>query len=135
MNHHIFRLHPGQDLKQSILEQCISHNIKAGYVATTVGSLSRVHIRLADGQSVLTMDEHVEIVSLVGTVSQNGVHLHISISDRLGVVRGGHLKEGCIIHTTAEVVLGIIPNATFTRQMDDATGWRELQIELSNTDG
>ena len=48
----------------------------------------------------------LEIVSLVGTLSADGCHLHASVSNGEGRTSGGHLLEGCPIYTTAEVVIG-----------------------------
>ena len=49
---------------------------------------------------------HFEIVSLVGTVDQDGQHhLHISISDAEGNVFGGHVYEKHIIYTTGKLKL------------------------------
>jgi len=64
-----------------------------------------------------------------GTLSQHGCHLHIAISDRQGRVSGGHLMDGSHIYTTAEVLLGIIPDMIFKRAHDASTGYRELEIE------
>ena len=38
-------------------------------------------------------DERFEVLSLVGTLSQDGVHLHISLGDADGKVWGGHLVK------------------------------------------
>ena len=69
-----------------------------------------------------------EIVSAEGTVSSDGVHIHISISDAEGRVFGGHLGEGCIINTTAEI--GILKSdKTLKRIFDPETGYKELIID------
>lgn len=79
-------------------------------------------------QDIRTLKGDYEIVSLVGTVSVNGVHLHMSFSDSDGIVRGGHLKEGTLIHPTAEIVIGVDENAEMRREMDEETGFAELII-------
>jgi len=71
---------------------------------------------------------HFEIVSLTGTVSINGSHLHISISDSTGETIGGHLMDGCIVYTTAEIVLLSSDNFEFKREKDGSTPWEELQV-------
>jgi len=68
-----------------------------------------------------------EIVSAEGTVSKDGVHIHISISDSDGMVYGGHLMNGCKINTTAEI--GILKSKKeFKRVLDRKTGYKELFI-------
>jgi predicted DNA-binding protein with PD1-like motif len=46
-----------------------------------------------------------EIVSLTGTLSVGCHHLHVAIADSTGAVFGGHLLPGCVVRTTAEIVL------------------------------
>jgi predicted DNA-binding protein with PD1-like motif len=42
---------------------------------------------------------------------------------------GGHLMEDSIIRTTAEIVLGVLPDGVFLRDIDPVTGYKELQIK------
>ncbi|MDX9970377.1 MAG: DNA-binding protein [Candidatus Gracilibacteria bacterium] len=127
MHTHSFRLKPNQDLKASIENYVIEKNIKAGVILSAVGSLKKATIRLAD-ETVKNFEGPFEIVSLIGTLSPDGCHLHISISDKNGLVLGGHLKENCIIHTTAEIVLAEISDKVFKREYDENTGFKELLI-------
>ena len=125
---HVFRLKPNQDLKKEIQNIVNSEKIKAGYIITCVGSLKKLSIRLANEKNNLVLDEKFEIVSLVGTVSENGSHIHISISDKTGKTIGGHLSDGNIIYTTAEIVIGEIDNLNFKREEDKESGFKELSI-------
>lgn len=124
---------PGQDLKLELERFVNDHNITAGYIATCVGSLQQVRLRMAGAkpgkQDIRTIEGHFEIVSLVGTVSTSRVHLHLSISDEEGNVIGGHLKNGAIIATTAEVVVGYDEDVLFAGEPDDETGFEELVIK------
>jgi uncharacterized protein len=122
------RLHPGQDLRQQLEAFVKEKRIRAGFIITGVGSLRRASIRLADQPSATAFDDKFEIVSLVGTLGQDGVHLHISISDKTGKTIGGHLVEGCLIYTTAEIVIGDASGLRFTREQDKETGYKELRI-------
>jgi uncharacterized protein len=124
-----FRLKPGQDLRKSIEEYVKENDIKAGWVATCVGSLTDYNIRFANQKEGNTGTGHFEIVSLTGTVSTNGSHIHISVSDSTGRTIGGHLLQGCIVYTTAEIVLHSSPNYIFKREKDGSTPWEELQVE------
>lgn len=126
---HAFRLKPGEDLKEGIEKQIKEYDIKAGWVATCVGSLTDYAIRFANMPDVNTGQGHFEIVSLVGTVSINGSHLHLSISDSTGKMIGGHLMPGCKIYTTAEIVIQYSDKYEFTREKDGTTPWEELQIK------
>lgn len=122
------RLRPGQDLRKQLEMFIKEKRIRAGFVITTVGSLRQASVRLADQPSATNFSGKFEIVSLVGTLGQDGVHLHISISDSDGKTIGGHLVEGCLIYTTAEIVIGDAEGLTFSREKDAETGYPELRI-------
>jgi uncharacterized protein len=66
---------------------------------------------------------------LSGTLSPDGAHLHGSVADSQGQVRGGHILPGCLVRTTAEVVIALLPGWEFRRELDVATGFRELQAQ------
>ena len=125
---YVFRLKPGEDLRKSIEAMVKEKNIEAGWINTCVGSLTDFTIRFANQQEGFHGSGHFEIVSLTGTVSLSGCHLHISISDNKGKTIGGHLLEGCKIYTTAEIVLGTTTAYEFTRKKDGTTEWEELQV-------
>lgn len=124
-----FRLKPGEDLVKGIEKVVKERNIQTGWIQTCVGSLTDYNIRLANQPGGTHGSGHFEIVSLVGTLSTNGSHIHISISDTTGKTIGGHLLEGCKIYTTAEIVLGQSNRILFTREKDGTTEWEELQVK------
>jgi hypothetical protein len=71
----------------------------------------------------------LEIVSLSGTIASfGGSHLHLSVADSSGRVLGGHVKEGCIVHTTVELVIGVLEGYAFHREIDPDTGFPELVV-------
>ncbi len=126
---HAFRLKPGQDMKQEIQKIVAEKQMKAGWVSTCVGSLTNYNIRSANQPDGSTGSGHFEIISLTGTVSVSGSHLHISISDSTGKTIGGHLMDGCIVYTTAEIVLLSSDEFEFKRGQDGSTEWEELQVK------
>jgi uncharacterized protein len=123
-----FRLLPGSDLKNVIMQVVKEHDIAAGWIASCVGSIRSYSIRFANQPIASCGSGFYEIVSLSGTVSVNGLHLHICISDERGKTIGGHLAEGCEIYTTAEIILIASGNYHFAREMDGSTAWKELQV-------
>lgn len=123
-----WRLSPGDDLKQSLQAMTESHAIAAGCILTTVGSLQPASLRFAGQDQATLLTDRFEIVSLVGTLSLDGLHLHMAVSDRQGRTLGGHVMPGCLIYTTAEIVVGTLSGLAFHRQMDNQTGYRELAI-------
>ena len=124
-----FRLKPGEDLRKGLDAIVKEKNISAGWINTCVGSLTEFNILFANPQEGSNGSGHYEIVSLTGTVSLDGNHLHISVSDSTGKTIGGHLLEGCKIYTTAEIVIGSSSNYEFKREKDGTTDWEELQVK------
>jgi len=122
------RLRPGQDLRIELEKFTKENKISAGFIMTAVGSLKDTKIRLADQSETTSFAGKFEIVSLVGTLAPDGVHLHISLSDGTGKTIGGHLTEGCLIYTTAEIVIGVTGEIVFTRETDQETTYKELKI-------
>ena len=123
---HAFRLTKGMDLKKCIEDYVVEHKIKSGVILSGVGCLYKVVLRTADGVTVKTIDDHYEIVSVTGTLSQDGVHIHASFSDITGKTIGGHLSDGCIVNTTAEIILCETEDKVFTREYDESTGYKEI---------
>ena len=127
------RLKPGADIREELEQLAKEKNIEAGWVVTCAGSLTDYAIRFANQPEGDTGSGHFEIISLSGTISKNGSHLHIGISDSTGKSIGGHLLKGCKVYTTAEIVIGYSDQFIFTREKDGSTPWEELQIkEKSN---
>ena len=126
---HAFRLKPGQDLRKEIAVYVQQHKIEAGWIVTCVGSVTQYNLRFANQPGGKKANGHFEIVSLVGTVSINGSHLHLSVSDSTGYTTGGHLLDENIVYTTAEIVIGEGSQLVFTREKDGTTEWEELQVK------
>lgn len=124
-----FRLKPGQDLFNEIEAIVAERNIEAGCILSAVGSLIHATLRLANREIHSKYDGYFEIVSMTGTISVHGSHLHISISDENGKTFGGHLLPGCKIYTTAEMVLGIFENVVYKREMCELSGYEELIVK------
>ena len=130
---HALRLHPGDELMSSLKQYCSDNNLRAAYIATCVGSLKAATLRLANADrdrpnEIKTYDQRFEIVSVVGTISCEGAHIHLGLADATGAGVGGHLISATVF-TTAEIVLGEVPGLAFERRFDDATGFKELSVE------
>lgn len=126
---HAFRLRKGQDLKIELENYIKEKRIKAGVIVSCVGCLYEAVIRNASGKDCIRLNKDLEIVSITGTFSIDGCHIHISVSDEDLKTYGGHLKEGCLINTTAEIVILELKDYVFNRKIDGATGYKELVIK------
>jgi predicted DNA-binding protein with PD1-like motif len=122
------RFGPRQDLRLSCIDLAKESGIEAAAVVTCVGSLERVAIRFANQQEPTILDGKYEIVSLVGMFANDNAHLHISIADEKGNILGGHLSDGSLVYTTAELAAVAFPSLSFQRELDPEYGYKELVV-------
>ena len=122
------RLHPQQDLRAALQAILAEHPVGAAYVLQGIGSLNPARIRFAGISEPTELHGDFEILTLAGSLSPDGVHLHISVSDAQGRVLGGHVAPGCIVRTTAEILVALLPDHAFSRAPDPASGWDELVV-------
>lgn len=128
------RLRQGDDLLLSIRQLCQEHRIDAGVILSGVGCLTRAVVRDADGVTLRTVEEHCEILSLMGTVSQARCHLHIALSRQGLGAFGGHLQTGCLVNTTCELVIGVLDGWRYGVEQDGETGYDEITFERTTPD-
>jgi uncharacterized protein len=122
------RLTPGTDLRAALEAEVAARSCSAAFVISAVGSLSAARLRLAGAGDPDTLLGDLEILTLAGTVARNGAHLHMSVADSRGRVLGGHVAHGCMVRTTAEVLLLLLSDWSFNREPDPATGFAELVV-------
>ncbi|MET0519840.1 MAG: PPC domain-containing DNA-binding protein [Burkholderiaceae bacterium] len=122
----VLRLLPGDALRPAIEAAVRAAGCEAAFVLSGIGSLDRAQLRLAGAEQVLDLAGELEILSLAGSIAANGSHLHISIADASGRVLGGHAGPGCRVHTTAEILLALLPDWALRREPDALTGYAEL---------
>lgn len=123
------RLRPGQDLRVELGRFARAKHLRAAWIATCAGSCTRTSVRYANQEGTSVREGHFEIVSLTGTLAENGMHVHAAFADSTGATFGGHLMDGTIVYTTAEIVIGGLVQAEFAREVDPAYGWRELVVK------
>lgn len=122
------RLKPHQDLKKELYAFVKEHGLKAACIVSCVGSLERASLRMANKSETTTMEDKFEIVSLVGTLQSGYGHLHLSVSDGTGRTIGGHLQDGSLVYTTAEIVLMELTDLEFIKAKDPTYGYDELSF-------
>jgi len=122
------RLRPGDDLRRVLESWFAQQDECAGCMISAVGSLSTAQLRFAGRDEIIVLRSSLEILSLSGTLSPDGAHLHMAVADSRGAVIGGHLCAGSLVRTTAELVVGLLPGWSFRRQLDPASGYAELKI-------
>ena len=124
-----FRLGPGDDLKSELTRLATENQFGAAVVISAVGSLSEVSLRLANRPEPTGFWGKHEIVSLMGTLSKDGIHIHMSVANSKGQTVGGHVMNGSTVFTTAEIVIAELSALAFTREPCPLTGFNELVVK------
>ena len=120
------RLRPGDDLRAALDAALAERGAAAAFVLAGIGSLGEARLRFAGRDAPHRLVGDLEILTLSGTLGAGGSHLHASLSDAEGRVFGGHVAPGCIVRTTAEILLAVLDDVAFAREPDPATGYAEL---------
>lgn len=117
-------LDSGDDVLLSIKEVIKQAGIKNGIIVSGIGSLRKASYHIVeegDGEKsfsdkYIKKEGWIEIVSMSGVIADSEPHIHILLSmDDKGF--GGHLEEGCIILTLAEIVI-----VTIDKEMERRIG-------------
>jgi len=122
----VLRLNPGDDLRASLDLALKQGGGEAAFVVSGIGSLRGASIRFAGAANATRIEGDLEILTLAGSLSPDGSHLHVSVADAVGRVFGGHAAPGCTVRTTAEILVAWLPQWHFARMHDPATGYAEL---------
>jgi predicted DNA-binding protein with PD1-like motif len=123
------RLEPGADLRRALEQKVGELPNQSAFVVAGIGSLSSVSIRLAAAEQETRLSGSFELISLSGTLSADGAHLHMVIASESGQVMGGHVGYGNLIRTTAELLLVAPEGWTLSRAHDAVTGYQELLVQ------
>ena len=114
------RLVPGDDLRAALETIARDQGIGAAFVMQGIGSLSVANLRYAGLDQPTRLDGDLEILTLAGSLSADGAHLHMAVSNAEGRVVGGHVSPGCIVRTTAEILIVCLDGVRFSRDLDPA---------------
>jgi len=121
-------------LRAALEVAVLAESCRAAFVLSGISSLSTAGIRLAGADQPTRLTGEMEILTLSGTVAadsrKTSSHMHMAISNAAGQVLGGHVAPGCIVRTTAEVLLALLPDWQFSREPDTQTGYEELVIRV-----
>jgi len=122
------RLPPGADLRRALAAEAAAFAPGGCFVVSAIGSLRDPRLRLAGRDEATAWPGDFELLTLAGTLTPDGAHLHMSIAGPDGAVLGGHVVEGNTVRTTVEVLLCRPAGWTLSRAPDAATGYAELRV-------
>ena len=101
------KLKPGSDLRLSLEELARSQQL-SGFVLGVVGNLSRAAFQCPGQAQPTVLEGDLEVITLNGTLSPEGVHLHLSLSDGACQVWGGHLEPGTLVQKGVDLLVGVL---------------------------
>lgn len=125
------RLPAGLELRAALQELVEREHPRGAFVVCGIGSLDGAALRFAAQAEPTELPGPWEILTLSGSLSRDGLHLHLTIADAQGRVLGGHLSPGNRIRTTVELLLAPMTDLTLGRHWDPATGFKELLLQAS----
>ena len=101
------KLAPGSDLRLS-LEALAQMDGISGFVLGVVGNLTKASFQCPGQAEPTVLEGDLEVITLNGTFSPEGVHLHLSLSDGACQVWGGHLEPGTIVQKGVDLLIGVL---------------------------
>ena len=101
------KLAPGSDLRLS-LEELAQRDGISGFVLGVVGNLTKASFQCPGQGEPTVLEGDLEVITLNGTFSPEGVHLHLSLSDGACQVWGGHLEPGTIVQKGVDLLIGVL---------------------------
>ncbi len=129
----VARLEYGADLLDAIVQVAAEHGVAVAEFRA-IGALQRGRLSSYDQltadplrrtYSAIELDEPLEIVSLLGTVSlregEPSVHAHACLADSEGRCFGGHVEHGCAVFA-CELALDVLTGPRLERGYDGVTG-------------
>jgi predicted DNA-binding protein with PD1-like motif len=110
----LVRFDPGERLLEGLRDLIRAEGIRTGLVVSGIGTLSdcRMHQAFAGyppnlltrHQEYLELKGSYEIASIQGIIADGQPHLHLTICEGSQTI-AGHLEDGCVVMTTAEVAI------------------------------
>ena len=114
------KLTPGSDLRLSLEELARTQHL-SGFVLGVVGNLSRAAFQCPGQPQPTVLEGDLEVITLNGTLSPEGVHLHLSLSDGACQVWGGHLEPGTLVQKGVDLLVGVLDQAQQVADKSKAT--------------
>ena len=112
----LVRIAPGEDILLGLRQAVQEHNIKSGLILTGFGSCSHSHFHVVMSNELPPQESYpksiqpLDICSFNGFILDGKVHCHVDFSDERNGF-GGHLEEGTLALTFANIAIGEIEDS------------------------
>ena len=121
------KLAPGSDLRLS-LEELAQRDGISGFVLGVVGNLTKASFQCPGQAEPTVLEGDLEVITLNGTLSPEGVHLHLSLSDGACQVWGGHLEPGTIVQKGVDLLIGVLEQSEGSPKQQTSTPRLEIAV-------
>ena len=102
------KLAPGSDLRLSTRRAGPDGTASAALFSAWSGNLTQASFQCPGQANPTVLEGDLEVITLNGTLSPEGVHLHLSLSDGACQVWGGHLEPGTIVQKGVDLLIGVL---------------------------
>ena len=123
------KLAPGSDLRLS-LEELAQRDGISGFVLGVVGNLTKASFQCPGQAEPTVLEGDLEVITLNGTFSPEGVHLHLSLSDGACQVWGGHLEPGTVVQKGVDLLIGVLEQREGRPARQTATAAPRIEIAV-----
>jgi uncharacterized protein len=100
--HFVIRLQKGEKVLETINSFLEEKQIRGGFIQG-IGAVSSAEVGYYEMEKKQYLwesyNEDMEVISLMGSITELGPHLHIVLSDKQFKLHGGHLKEATVAAT------------------------------------
>ena len=121
------KLAPGSDLRLT-LEELARRDGISGFVLGVVGNLTQASFQCPGQANPTVLEGDLEVITLNGTLSPEGVHLHLSLSDGACQVWGGHLEPGTIVQKGVDLLIGVLEQRDGSPERKSSTPRLEIAV-------
>ncbi len=121
------KLAPGSDLRLT-LEELARRDGISGFVLGVVGNLTQASFQCPGQANPTVLEGDLEVITLNGTLSTEGVHLHLSLSDGACQVWGGHLEPGTIVQKGVDLLIGVLEQRDGSPEQQSSTPRLEIAV-------
>lgn len=136
-NIYAIRMEPNEDVMLTLQKFCEENGIGHGVIISGLGSLRGCSFfdpaELPDKPGLYAYTDAIELPCPIELISVSGIictepdgkvstHIHAAFADETGKSYAGHFKEGNLVLTTVELIVGELEHINMKRALDPERG-------------
>ncbi len=119
---------PGEEVLTALKQLCLDQKLNGGFISG-LGAAKEVeiaHFSMETKQYTTKTFKEVEVTALVGNISVDKLHLHVTVGDKTLQAYAGHCMK-LVVDPTMELM--ITPFALTQRKLDEYSGLNLLDLD------